>query len=53
MIFRNLAMAAAVVCRAVVRAQDSAALALVREFNRDFQRDAWNVNSTLAFSHSF
>lgn len=26
---------------------------LVREFNRDFQRDAWNVNSTLAFSHSF
>ena len=28
-------------------------LALVREFNRDFQRDAWNVNSTLAFSHSF
>ena len=28
-------------------------LALVREFNRDFQRDAWNVNSVLAFSHSF
>jgi hypothetical protein len=28
-------------------------LALVREFNRDFQRDAWNMNSTIAFRHSF
>ena len=27
--------------------------ALVREFNRDFQRDAWNLNSILAFGHSF
>jgi len=28
-------------------------IALIREFNRDFQLDAWNVNSTLAFRHSF
>jgi hypothetical protein len=28
-------------------------ISLVREFNRDFQRDAWNVNSTLAFNHYF
>jgi hypothetical protein len=28
-------------------------ISLVREFNRDFQRDAWNVNSTLAFGHYF
>jgi hypothetical protein len=28
-------------------------LGLVREFNRGFQRDEWNVNSTLALSHYF
>jgi hypothetical protein len=27
--------------------------ALLREFNRDFQHDAWNVNTTLGFNHSF
>jgi hypothetical protein len=28
-------------------------VALVREFNRDFERDAWNLNATLAYSHTF
>ena len=30
-----------------------AGVAVVREFNRYFQRDAWNLNSTLALNHSF
>jgi hypothetical protein len=31
----------------------SGSLTLVREFNRDFQGDAWNMNLTLSFSHHF